>query len=527
MTIDRMDFATECVRFGLYCGVNPHYMLGAAQLRSEISDSNKDDEFGPFRLKQDEWNANCTDNEFDYNFLPVDIKEWDMQVPVFALMAHRAFDAFVAKNSRNPSAKELYLAQWPNAPTQTLSADFQKALDDTAALLGPATTTVLGDPQSTPPVISNPDQQPPPPPSGPFQLGSISPARQPIAQKILDAFAVAGFGKFQQAAALANAIAESNLDPKAHAAVGEDSWGLFQLNRNGGLGKGHNPDELIDPDRNIAIVLAEAKKYVEFSSAASLDVAVSAFVRDVERPKDPSGDIIKRLKIAQRLLPVNQFTAAGGAVGSAGEFASKTTSIAIQEWNFFGQQEYDASGHAVKVGHKEGEDGCYQRVGTYWAAGTGNPGIDGRDHDMPWSAAFISWMMKVAGAGSRFRYSTQHSVYISQAIRDKQNNQTGAGFWAWRLNEYKPVVGDIICWSREPGIDYDNQKGGVYKGHCDLVVQAEPKRIWVVGGNVGDSVTKRPIGLGAGGYLPSVNQGGETLFAIMQNLIVSSEVPIG
>ncbi len=123
-----------------------------------------------------------------------------------------------------------------------------------------------------------------------------------MADKIQQAFQIAGLGKFQQACAVANAIAESNLNPTAHAGIGEDSWGLFQLNRNGGLGQGHNPDDLKNPDTNISIVLAEAKKYPEFVAADSVDRAVSAFVRDVERPSDVSGQIRVRTSIAQKFL---------------------------------------------------------------------------------------------------------------------------------------------------------------------------------------------------------------------------------
>jgi len=65
-----------------------------------------------------------------------------------------------------------------------------------------------------------------------LSLSSIQIDRQPIAQKILDAFAAAGFGQFQQAAALANAIAESALDPNAQASS-EAAFGLFQMSRRG------------------------------------------------------------------------------------------------------------------------------------------------------------------------------------------------------------------------------------------------------------------------------------------------------
>ena len=139
--------------------------------------------------------------------LPTDISDPLMQCPVFALMAHRAFDAFVSKNNSNPTALDLYLAQWPSAATATLSTDLQNALDTTAPLVGPAAAVVLGTSSPPPLTIPNPTQPPPAPPTGPFQLGSISPASQPMAQKILSAFANADFGVYQQATALANAIA--------------------------------------------------------------------------------------------------------------------------------------------------------------------------------------------------------------------------------------------------------------------------------------------------------------------------------
>lgn len=203
----------------------------------------------------------------------------------------------------------------------------------------------------------------------------------------------------------------------------------------------------------------------------------------------------------------------------ANGFADRLRGVAEGQWNFFGQQTYDVTGYAVRVGHKEGEDGFFQRVGEYWVVGTDTHGIDGRDHGVPWSAAFISWSMRQAGAENRFRYSTQHSVYISQAIRDHLNSRTNAGYWGWRLNEQSPSIGDLVCWARQDGVDFDNQNDGNYKGHCDIVVQKSDGLVFVIGGNVGDSVTKRPLRLTQGGLLAPVVQGGETLFALMQNRI--------
>ncbi len=196
-------------------------------------------------------------------------------------------------------------------------------------------------------------------------------------------------------------------------------------------------------------------------------------------------------------------------------FPTKAMNEAVAQWNFFGNQQETLAGAKTHVGHLEGEDGYYQRVGEYWVVGTNTHGIDGRNHDYPWSAAFISYVMRAAGAGTRFRYSTQHSVYISQGIRDNKQQRQEAGYWTQRLTEAKAKVGDLVCWSRQDGIDYDHQNGGDYKGHTDLIVAVEPSQVWVIGGNVGDSVTKRPLPLNTDGTLAPVTVGAEKLFAVM------------
>lgn len=199
-------------------------------------------------------------------------------------------------------------------------------------------------------------------------------------------------------------------------------------------------------------------------------------------------------------------------------FAKNAAEVCGQQWAYFGNQAYDINGHATVTGHKEGEDPWYKRVGLYWQDGADITGIDGRNHDWPWSAAFVSWVMRTAGAGSRFKYNAQHSVYVAQAIVDKLHNNTAAGYWAVRLNEERPAVGDIVCWARQAGISYDNTHGGDYEGHCDIVVEVQPTQILVVGGNVGDSVTKRPLRL-ENGFVAGAEYGGEYLFALMKNRI--------
>ena len=170
MVIDRALFAQECVRQGTIFGVNPHFLLGVAQFRSEISDDSDGDQIGPFRLKQGEWNANCNSDEFDVHFTPAQISSATRQCAVVGFMMHRAFDAFQSKIGRDPTAKELYLQQWPDAVTKTFDSDFQNSFDDTASLIGPAADAVLDDPRTLPPLIKDIGQtttRPVPPLDGP------------------------------------------------------------------------------------------------------------------------------------------------------------------------------------------------------------------------------------------------------------------------------------------------------------------------------------------------------------------------
>ena len=204
---------------------------------------------------------------------------------------------------------------------------------------------------------------------------------------------------------------------------------------------------------------------------------------------------------------------------TAAGFPGRAVAQAEAEWVSFGMQQFNLAGHLIRAGHKEGEDPFFRRVATYWSVGVGDNTLNGRD-DVPWSAAFISWVMRTAGADTRFAYSPQHSVYIFRAIRDMAQQNAQAGYWCCRLNEQHPVPGDIVCWARQSGIDYDHQAGGNYAGHCDVVTEVRPGEADIIGGNVGDSVSKRTLALDGNGFVRPLSSGGETLFGLMKCRIV-------
>ena len=108
----------------------------------------------------------------------------------------------------------------------------------------------------------------------------------------------------------------------------------------------------------------------------------------------------------------------------------------------------------------------------------------------PWSAVFISWVMRTAGAGDMFTYSRAHKSYIAAAKRNRESGNANNPFWAFRIDELAPKVGDLVCTARaNSGATYDNiDEIGMKSTHCDVVVDIEPHRLTVVGGNVSQRV---------------------------------------
>jgi hypothetical protein len=197
--------------------------------------------------------------------------------------------------------------------------------------------------------------------------------------------------------------------------------------------------------------------------------------------------------------------------------------IAEQEWRLFGQpvndsppQPEDAAPTAED--YPERAPGLWERVGEYWwlgqnadrpeSAWTGMHNERGdliearRDDDYAWSAAFISYVMRTAGAGARFPYAPSHSTYINIAKEMKLGRSTGWIIVAERLEEYAPVPGDLVCYSREKRpVKYEQLPRGHFAGHCDIVVGRGDGQISVIGGNVFHAVTMKHVPVTADGRL--------------------------
>jgi hypothetical protein len=124
--------------------------------------------------------------------------------------------------------------------------------------------------------------------------------------------------------------------------------------------------------------------------------------------------------------------------------------------------------------------------------------IDKRD---PWSAAFISWAMKQAGAGQAFQYAEAHRIYIAAAKGSRQRGDASK-FWAYDITEAKPEVGDLVCRDRmiRPGTCHGTTYANVdnraikWATHSDIVTEVGAGHITVIGGNVWGKGCKRGEG---------------------------------
>jgi hypothetical protein len=196
---------------------------------------------------------------------------------------------------------------------------------------------------------------------------------------------------------------------------------------------------------------------------------------------------------------------------------------AEQEWAYFGRQEVVFKGAVESiplVGDWE-DDGPSQsrRVNAYWRS-VGEPGLTGMDCKQPWSAAFISWIMRSAGVPTyQFRPSIAHWTYLADAIESA--GLPGRYFVPRRLQDYSPEPGDLICAYRQPSrvVMTDGYvRAGTLTGlraHCDLVTAKHGRTLEAIGGNVRNSVSRVRLELDGRGRLQPIPR--RPWFLILQN----------
>ena len=134
---------------------------------------------------------------------------------------------------------------------------------------------------------------------------------------------------------------------------------------------------------------------------------------------------------------------------------------------------------------------------------------------LPWSAVFVSSVMKQAGlSADQFRPAPAHAGYIQTAIEAYGEARGAYAYLPCDPGWTAPRVGDVICYSRNssPIRSFGQVVSGVeavqsghgqfgFESHCDVVTEVSntPKHvIHSIGGNVGDTVTKTERALAGG-----------------------------
>lgn len=221
-------------------------------------------------------------------------------------------------------------------------------------------------------------------------------------------------------------------------------------------------------------------------------------------------------------------------VGAANP-ADRVAALACQEHQFWNRPFIDVDGRLAGSVVREGESSllangeqAWRRVARYWRESGLLPRVAGRAGatacgyagqprppspecrafiiDTPWSAAFVSWVMRSAGMPG-FRYSSSHVDYVRDAWRSPDTS-------AYRMlapESERPRRGDLLCYARESAhifghaglvalLDAGSEGVGM---HCDIVVGVQPRDglAYLVVGNVFDGVTMRLLPVDADGRL--------------------------
>jgi hypothetical protein len=193
----------------------------------------------------------------------------------------------------------------------------------------------------------------------------------------------------------------------------------------------------------------------------------------------------------------------GGSTKSSSDFKNKLVDLANSEWN-----KWNKGGKRIKEGSKE----TIQDLRNYWQEGAGVKQNDKYYVSEAWSSAFISYLMRKAGAGDDFKYATSHSQYIAEAVKNRKENNSKK-FKAYKPEEVEVLVGDLVCYPRQSGVSYESKAG--YKSHCDLITEINGNVAIGIGGNVSDSVTKKNYYLSNGKIDKSK---GKDVFVVIKNL---------
>lgn len=211
------------------------------------------------------------------------------------------------------------------------------------------------------------------------------------------------------------------------------------------------------------------------------------------------------------------------------QVAEHLVSVALREWREWGRTLVDTTDGRSRIERQGASEtdthwiaadepnrrpfDARARVQHYWSevsepSSAGGPLQAG--HARPWSAAFVSWLMREVGLSApAFIVDAAHAEYL-RALHARQDDDDSQ--FTLLLAEEEPLrVGDLVCAprniSRQPDRvtlmrmhDLEDLRH-LTSSHCDLVVELRPRvrEARAIGGNVADSVAMTRLPLTADG----------------------------
>jgi hypothetical protein len=164
---------------------------------------------------------------------------------------------------------------------------------------------------------------------------------------------------------------------------------------------------------------------------------------------------------------------------------------------------------------KETDKSVLDRLTKYWKEGAGITNwSEQRMQNEAWSAAFISYLVKLSGGGRGFKYAPSHSTYIIDSIKNRLENNSNP-FKGFKPEEVKIEVGDIVAKPRQTGVSYNSKTA--YKSHADVVTDIKNGFAETIGGNVNNSVAITKIPLTVDGKIDNKKVQGFKYFVVIKN----------
>jgi hypothetical protein len=207
-------------------------------------------------------------------------------------------------------------------------------------------------------------------------------------------------------------------------------------------------------------------------------------------------------------------------------FANDLVDVAKREWLRWGgpAELIDGTRMGFTSAHMEEDNPFFTFVGEYWQS-IGSD-LDGRN-SAAWSAAFISYCFKQAGAEDRFPYHENHSIYVSKidsgrfaglSLEDPEDTPLGVGdlIWASRTGQDCRTPPFSFVDAKKELKRIRDRRARSFCSHSDIVTATRDGQVDVVGGNVKQAVTRTTYKLDSQGR---IRDGRRTFIGVVKNVL--------